>query len=85
MACSRPVISTSIPPITRVIRERETGLLIPEGNSEALNEAIAYLIEKPSLAEKIGKAARKEVQKSFSWATFAANLSRIFYEVTEIA
>ncbi len=85
MACSRPVISTSMPPITRVIRERETGLLIPEGNSEALNEAIACLIEKPSLAEKIGKAARKEVQKSFSWATFAANLSRIFYEVTEIA
>jgi len=81
MACGKPVITTRVNPITRIVEHGETGLLVSAGDFKALAEAIVRLIENPRLAERIGKAAREEVEKNYSWKTFAKKLANILVEV----
>jgi len=83
MACGKPVITTSVEPITQTVQNKKTGILVPPGNSEALSEAIIHLIEKQELAETIGKAARKEVEKHYSGEAFAKQLEIILKEAIE--
>ncbi len=85
MACEKPTITTSIEPITEIIQDGETGILVPPGNSRALAEAIIHLIEKPDLMERNGKAARESVEKYYSWGVFAMNLENILKETIRAA
>jgi len=85
MACGKPVITTSVQPIIQVVNEGKTGVLIPAGDPEALSEAIVSLIEKPMFAERIGKAAREEVEKHYSWGAFAKQLENILRETIKSA
>ena len=85
MACGKPVITTSVQPITQVIHERKTGVLVPAGDPKALSEAIVSLIEKPLFAERIGKAAREEVEKHYSWEAFAVRLENVLRETIKSA
>jgi len=80
MACGKPVITTAIEPITQVVHEGKTGILTTPGDSEALSEAIIHLIEKPIFAERLGKAAREEVEERYSWEAFALQLENILKE-----
>jgi len=80
MACGKPVITTSVEPITQVVQNGKTGILVPPGDSEALAEAIIHLVENPSFAESLGKAARENVKKRYSWEVFAMQLEKILKE-----
>ncbi|CAK0770418.1 Glycosyltransferase family 1 protein [Gammaproteobacteria bacterium] len=59
MATGLPVITTTVGSLTEVVKNGETGLLIPPRNTEALAEAIACLLRDPSLAARLGAAARE--------------------------
>lgn len=80
MACGKPVITTSVAPITQIVQNGKNGILVPPGDSLALAGAIIHLIEEPELREQIGKAAKEEVEKHYSWKTFAMNLERVLKE-----
>ena len=60
-------------------------MLVPAGDPEALSEAIISLIEKPLFAERIGKAAREEVEKRYSWKAFAMQLENVLRETIKSA
>jgi glycosyltransferase involved in cell wall biosynthesis len=45
MACKKPIVTTSLEPITQVVRNGQTGILVPPGDSESLSKAIIYLIQ----------------------------------------
>jgi glycosyltransferase involved in cell wall biosynthesis len=85
MACAKPVITTSAEPILQVIREGKTGVTVPAGDSDALSKAVIDLMEKPLFAEKIGKAAREEVEKHYSWKAFAMRLESVLRETMKSA
>lgn len=83
MACGKPVVTTSVHPITEVVRAGDTGVLVPPGDSNALSEAIIYLIENPVLMERIGRAAREEVKKNRSWDGFAIQLENVLKDAVK--
>ena len=66
MSMGRPVIATRVGGVFRVIRDRETGLLVPASNSEVLSERILELLDHPDQARLIGQNARSEVRQEFS-------------------
>lgn len=78
MALGIPTISTSINAIPEAIINRETGALVPPGDSEAIAEAITNIIDDSSLAAKLGKNARKFVLENFDEQTSAENASYCF-------
>jgi glycosyltransferase involved in cell wall biosynthesis len=83
MACGKPVITTAVKPITNVVQNGKTGLLVPMGDSKALSEAIISLIRNPEMAERIGRAARVEIEKKYSWRVFTRKLVDIMKEAVE--
>ena len=80
MACQKPVITTAVDPITNVIQHEKTGILVAAGDFKALASAILSLIEDSESARHIGKAAREDVEKYYSWKTFTKQLASILEE-----
>ena len=74
MSCGKPVVTTSVPPITEVVDEGRTGLLVPPGDPDSLAEALRGLRNDPSRAGMIGVEARKEVVARYSWSSLARTL-----------
>jgi glycosyltransferase involved in cell wall biosynthesis len=62
-----PCIASDIWAMSEMIVNNETGILIPEGNSEELSEAIFRLIYNDELRAKMGAAARRLAVEKFSW------------------
>jgi glycosyltransferase involved in cell wall biosynthesis len=49
-----------------LVRDGETGLLVPPRDSEALAAAIASLVANPTWSQEMARAARKRVEAHFS-------------------
>jgi glycosyltransferase involved in cell wall biosynthesis len=65
MALAKPVIATGVGGIYSVIRDGETGLVVPPSNSEALTNSILELLEDPLKARTMGESARELVRGEF--------------------
>jgi glycosyltransferase involved in cell wall biosynthesis len=65
MAMKIPVISTHISGIPELIKNMETGLLVPPKNEKALAEGIKFLKENIDLRKKLGDAGRKWVIENY--------------------
>jgi len=64
-AMGLPVISTYHDGIPEGVAHRETGLLVPERDSDALTNAINRFATQPSLVKSYGEQARAHVEASF--------------------
>jgi glycosyltransferase involved in cell wall biosynthesis len=71
MSCAKPVVATKVGGITEIISHRENGILISPSNESALADSIIALLSDFSLAQTIGKSARKTVVDKFSSAKVA--------------
>jgi glycosyltransferase involved in cell wall biosynthesis len=68
MAMGCACIGTDVVGVREVIAHGQTGLLVPEGDAQALADAIAQLLAKPDWAEQLGLAARASVKAQFDMA-----------------
>ncbi len=66
MAESRPIVASSVGSIPEVVRHGETGLLVSPGDEEALAEAILKVLKDRDLAETMGRAGRKRLERKFT-------------------
>lgn len=60
------VVSTNVGGMPFLIDHQQTGWLVESGDSEAMNAAIAYLLEHPSQYHQMGAKA-KEKASTFDW------------------
>lgn len=66
MACERPVVSTDLVGIPDLVRDEETGLLVPPEDPVALAGALERLADDPALADRLAQAGRDHVRETFS-------------------
>jgi glycosyltransferase involved in cell wall biosynthesis len=66
-AAGLPVVSTPTGDIANMVRDGETGLLVPAGDPAAMAKAVISLLEDPDRAAAMARRARGEVEK-YSWA-----------------
>lgn len=78
MAASRPVIATDIGGTDEVVRDGETGTLVPSGDPHRLAAAISAMIEDPSTAAEQGRAGRRRFEAQFTAARMAAETARLY-------
>jgi glycogen(starch) synthase len=64
---ARPIIAAKVGGIPEIVVHNQTGLLVPPGNSSALAEAIACLVQDPDTAQRMGWAARSRALDNFSF------------------
>jgi len=66
MACEKAVVATPVGGILDVVKDSETGLIVPANDAESLSNAIIKLLDDQSLRNRLGKAARETIQKEFT-------------------
>ena len=66
MAARRPVVATAVSAIPEVVRDGETGLLVPPHDPDALARALLQLCGDPEHRTRLGAAGAARVQSHFT-------------------
>ena len=66
MAAGKPVVVSRIPPLTEIVKDGETGLLIEPDQPERFARAISWLLMHRKEAEELGRRGQMWVQDHFS-------------------
>lgn len=80
-AAGLAVVATDVEGSGEVIRDGESGLLVPPGDAGALAEALCSLIENPSRARRLGDQARRHVLARHSVAGLIDAHERLYIEL----
>jgi glycosyltransferase involved in cell wall biosynthesis len=78
MALGTPCISTDVTGIPEVIRDGQTGLMIPQHDSHALAAALEKLLSDAALRVRLAGAARRLIENNFDTYRNTAALREIF-------
>jgi succinoglycan biosynthesis protein ExoA len=81
LAVGTPVVATAAGGVPELIKDRETGLLVAAGSSEALAGGLAEVLRDSSLASKLGQAGREWVRTRFSASVQRDSLLEAYREV----
>ncbi|MBI4355951.1 MAG: glycosyltransferase [Candidatus Omnitrophica bacterium] len=65
MAMGKPVISTTISGVPEAVQDQHTGLLVPPARPDLLADVLAWLLERPQLAQVMGQEGRRWVERHF--------------------
>jgi glycosyltransferase involved in cell wall biosynthesis len=68
LACERPVVATAVEGMPELVRDGETGRLVPPRQPAALAAAITATLADPTAAQTMARAGRKRVEAYFSLA-----------------
>tara|TARA_Y100000590_G_scaffold421128_1_gene524490 strand:+ start:978 stop:2108 length:1131 start_codon:yes stop_codon:yes gene_type:complete len=80
-SCQIPSITSNIGGLTEVNINNETGIVIEPNNPKKLADTIVELFEKKELRLKLGKNARKRVEKKFNWKNNVNEMIRIYKNI----
>jgi glycosyltransferase involved in cell wall biosynthesis len=81
-ALSKPVIASGVGGIPEMIKDRETGRLVPPENSVALADAINEMLSESDMQSRYSEAINKHYFKGeFSWSFISNQLTLIYNKV----
>ena len=78
MALGTPCVSTDVTGIPEVVRDRQTGLLVPQSDPAALATALEQLLSKGDLRLSLATAARALIEKEFDIHQNTVHLRSLF-------
>lgn len=78
MAMEKPIVATYIDGITEQITDGEHGMLVSPQDSGALAKAIIRVLNDKNIANKMGTAARKKVEREFSVGKMVSETESIY-------
>lgn len=65
-ACGKAIVSTFHAGIKEAVLNEDTGLLVKEGDYEAMAEKIIYLIQNPQICQEMGQAGRLHIERNYN-------------------
>ena len=77
-SCELAIISTNVGGISEIVKDRETGFLIPPGNAEKLGHKIDILMKDKDLRRNFGVEGRNHVNKIYSQSDAIRNLINLY-------
>jgi glycosyltransferase involved in cell wall biosynthesis len=82
MAMGKAVVAPRVAPVEEVVRDRETGVLIPPGDPTALQAAVGRLASNPALRRKLGEEGRRYVLAHRTWRHNALRVLSVYEGLT---
>ena len=67
MACECPVVTSDADGFTEVVKDGETGFIVPKKDVEKTAEAIQKFIDHPELRDEMGRKGRERVLALYDW------------------
>ncbi|MDX8355650.1 glycosyltransferase [Cognatiyoonia sp. IB215182] len=80
MALGLPVVSTNVVGIPELVRDRKTGLIVPDGDPQALADALVSMAQDPALRASLSKAARNLIEAEYDVTVSASALRCLWAE-----
>jgi glycosyltransferase involved in cell wall biosynthesis len=81
MSCGTPVIATRAGALPEVVGSDGAGILVPPADPPAMAAEIKRLLLDRALRQRMGTAARKRIEESFSWQVAARKTLEVYREV----
>jgi glycosyltransferase involved in cell wall biosynthesis len=81
----RPVVASKVGGIVDVIKEGETGLLVPEKDPDAIADAVLRLLENPAYARELGERGQAHARNYFDWDRIIDQYDAIYSEAVSSA
>jgi len=67
MACCRPVVVSSVAGLAEVVRDKETGLVVPKESPAQAAQALIELCQLTERAINLGRSGRVHVEEHYQW------------------
>jgi glycosyltransferase involved in cell wall biosynthesis len=81
MASGRPVLASDTGAISSAVAHKETGILVPPGDTAALASGLELLAGQPAWREELGRTARSLVERDYEVGGCTERLYRLLKEV----
>jgi D-inositol-3-phosphate glycosyltransferase len=81
MACGTPVVASDVGGLSFIVRDGETGYLVPEGDARAMADCLNCILHDPDLRARLGKRG-VEVAREYAWTRIADQIEALYCEVT---
>jgi glycosyltransferase involved in cell wall biosynthesis len=78
MASGKPVVATAVNGCKELVRDGQTGLLVPPADSRALADAVLTLLDSGEMALEMGRRARQVVGKDFSLENMVGRVDELY-------
>lgn len=78
MAAGRPVVATRVGGVPDVVRDGETGILVPPRTPTALVRAIIAVLQDRALGERLGRAAQADVLSRYAIGRLADEMEAFY-------
>ena len=80
MACGTPVIATDVGGLSQLVRDGETGFLVPGMDLVALAESLGKVLSDKKLRERLGKQA-SEYAEAYAWPGIAGQVIDLYKNI----
>ncbi|HEX7593211.1 MAG TPA: glycosyltransferase, partial [Anaerolineae bacterium] len=77
MACGAPVVASDVGGLSYIVRDGETGYLVPERDPRALADCLNRLLRDPALRARLGKRGI-EVAREYAWTRIADQIETLY-------
>jgi len=84
MAAGRPVIATAAGGVKEIIKDGETGMLVPPASSDAIVNTVDLLLREPVVRNRISQKAQAYAREHFSIRKHWESVQRIYQLVTDL-
>ena len=78
MACGLPLVATAVGDVPKIIRNDDTGVLVPAEDVAALAAGILDLLHDSARRDRLGRSARRLVAEEFSAASMTAEYLKLY-------
>lgn len=82
MASGKPVVASRLPGVCEIVRDGETGLLVPPAEPQKLAVAVARLLDDETFRSEAGLTARAAAE-SHSWDNCARRMEGVYRELID--
>lgn len=83
MAAGNPVVATAVGGSIDAVKDGETGLLVPPSQVTSLEDALAKLVESPTLRVRLGAGGQRRAAHDFEASAVLTRLERMYDALLE--
>jgi D-inositol-3-phosphate glycosyltransferase len=80
MACGTPVVASQVGGLAFLVKDEQTGYVVPSDDVEALADKLKDLMINAQLRDKLGKQAA-EYAKNYDWEIITARIAELYSQV----
>ena len=84
MSYGKPVIASKVGGITDIVKDGETGILVPEKDEKSLAKNIIKVLKNEDLSEKLSENGYKYVKEYFNWGRISDELMNIYRNLLSV-